>query len=68
MFFALYIAFKKLNQKKISKIQTNLLFFSIIIVGIIYLIIDKNFFAKMVMMLTLFPVTWFYIRNKQKEE
>jgi len=68
MFFALYIAFKKLNQKKISKMQKNLLFFSIIIIGIIYLIIDKNFFAKMIMLLTIFPVTWFYIRNKQKEE
>ncbi|WP_440656500.1 metal-dependent hydrolase [Candidatus Pelagibacter sp. HIMB1509] len=63
MFFAVYIAFKKLNQKKINIIQKNIIFLSIIIIGIIYMIIDKNFFAKIIMMLTLFPLIWFYIKK-----
>ncbi len=63
MFFALKIAFKKINEKKIDEKIKKYIFFGIIIVGIIYIISDSNPISKITLMIISFPIIWFYARK-----
>ena len=66
IFFALKIAFKKLNEKDLEEKSKNLIFLAIMIIGIIYLIIDSNFVSKITLMVISFPIIWIYARKGYK--
>jgi hypothetical protein len=66
MFFAVKIAFKKITEKDIEIKIKNRIFFSIILIGIIYLILDTMFVSKIILMLISFPIIWVYSKKAYK--
>ncbi len=66
MFFALKIAFKKLKEKNIEPESQKRIFLAIMAIGIIYLILDTNFYSKIALMVISFPIIWVYARKGYK--
>tara|TARA_Y100001935_G_C17143710_1_gene426902 strand:+ start:98 stop:775 length:678 start_codon:yes stop_codon:yes gene_type:complete len=60
LIIALWLAFKKLKIIEQNKKTRNLVFYSIIIIGVIYMIIDSNFVSKIILLLVTFPLIWIY--------
>ena len=57
---ALWIAFKKLRIKEDNKKVRAYIFYSVIIIGVIYMVIDSNFVSKIILLLISFPLIWIY--------
>ena len=66
MFFALKIAFKKINEKNIDIKSRNRLLIYILVIGVIYCIIDTNFVSKIALMVVSFPIIWVYAKRGYK--
>ena len=60
LIIALWIAFKKLRIKEDNKKVRAYIFYSVIIIGIIYMVIDSNFVSKIILLLISFPLIWIY--------
>ena len=60
LIIALWIAFKKLRIKEDNKKVRAYIFYSVIIIGVIYMVIDSNFVSKIILLLISFPLIWIY--------
>ena len=60
LIIALWIAFKKLRIKEDNKKVHAYIFYSVIIIGVIYMVIDSNFVSKIILLLISFPLIWIY--------
>ena len=60
LIIALWIAFKKLRIKEDNKKVCAYIFYSVIIIGVIYMVIDSNFVSKIILLLISFPLIWIY--------
>ena len=60
LIIALWIAFKKLRIKEDNKKVRTYIFYSVIIIGVIYMVIDSNFVSKIILLLISFPLIWIY--------
>jgi len=60
LILALWLAFRKFKIIDENKKTRNLVFYSIIIIGVIYMIIDSNFISKIILLLVTFPLIWIY--------
>ena len=60
LIIALWIAFKKLRIKEDNKKVRAYIFYSVIIIGVIYMVIDSNFVSKIILLLISFPLIWMY--------
>ena len=60
LLIALWIAFKKLRIKEDNKKVRAYIFYSVIIIGVIYMVIDSNFVSKIILLLISFPLIWIY--------
>ena len=60
LIIALWIAFKKLRIKEDNKKVRVYIFYSVIIIGVIYMVIDSNFVSKIILLLISFPLIWIY--------
>ncbi len=60
LIIALWISFKKLRIKEDNKKVRAYIFYSVIIIGVIYMVIDSNFVSKIILLLISFPLIWIY--------
>ena len=60
LIIALWIAFKKLRIKEDNKKVRAYIFYSVIIIGVIYMVIDSNFVSKIILLLISFSLIWIY--------